>query len=477
MRSLLQSRVRELCILYVQVLTWSCHNSKRRHIKCDEGHPVCRLCTMAEREKFCSYGPLPSSAANAPSPAHGNTRANVPNLVTSSNETTPSSTSSDFNMGVLEPPRHNLPSIQQQPSPSPNQTPFSTPVPDPSLPGEALNMQHIELVVHMMRTKGMFNLGVNIGNYYKQMAIGFEYGLKDPYLTHQFLAYSARHLAHLHPDQYLYYTHQADTHQARAIQLFNLAISPSTSDPSSSSQGSHNPINQSNCVAVVLFSSVLGQTLIAETFDPKLHPTFIHPNGSLDEFLRSYTQCLNTFRGVYHIGASAWPLLLNTPLAGYLLYSRDFNNQVPTGHQCDLLVELLNLTHKLGKMSDIEHQVCLQMARYLQVGFDAILNTAESSDRFLNKSLNKYQMLSAFTMLCPAEFSALLEHKRPEALVILGYYALLLHYGRHMWQVGEAGRVILGMVDGYLGTLDQQWREWLRGPVKIVFGEGYEYRH
>ncbi|KAM7213732.1 hypothetical protein V8F06_010866 [Rhypophila decipiens] len=381
---------------------------------CDEGRPVCRLCTMAERETYCSYGPQVPAAGETPS-------VKTPTCISA--------------------------------TPHPYQAPFPAPgLGLGTLPGEALNMEHMELLVHVMRTKGFFNLGVNIGNYYKQMAIGLEYGLKDPYLIHQFLAYSARHLAHIHPDRYMYYAHQADTHQARAIRLFNFAISPSEG----TQHGLHNPVNQSNCMAVVLFSSVLGQTLIAETFDARLHPTFVHPNGDLDAFLTAYTQCLNTFHGVFQIAREAWPLLLTTPLAGYMVYSREFNMQVPRGHHCDVLIDLINTTYKLGKLTDAEYQVCLQMARYLQVGFDAILLPSQSPT-----TCN-----TAFTMLSPQEYSTMLQHKRSEALVILAYYALLLHYGRHMWQVGHSGRVILGMVSIYLG---EEWRVWIGGPLGVVF--------
>ncbi|KAM7192989.1 hypothetical protein V8F33_008037 [Rhypophila sp. PSN 637] len=564
-----------------------CLECKRRHIKCDEGRPVCRLCTMAERETYCSYGPQVPAARETPSVKSSTSTANIATLMSgSSHESTPSSAETDINMGGLDLPSHHLAPVSSATtsmSATPNSCPYQAPFPAPglgTLPGEALNMEHMELLVHVMQTKGFFNLGVNIGNYYEQMAIGLEYGLKDPYLIHQFLAYSARHLAHIHPDRYMYYTHQADTHQARAIQLFNLAISSSAPSASVNTQsGAHNPINQSNCVAVVLFSSVLGQTLIAETFDARLHPTFVHPNGDLNAFLTAYTQCLNTFHGVFQIAREAWPLLLTTPLAGYLVYSREFNMQVPRGHHCDVLIDLINTTYKLGKLTGVEYQVCLQMARYLQVGFDAILlpsqtttntstpglspESASSSQRHinngqlnnngnahvdgtesadvspgnassilidprldlpdlhvssdfhisgttiptpnfspstpypqesgiaagsgtkggidihaleidttdpemttLNRSLNKYQMLSAFTMLSPQEYSTMLEHKRPEALVILAYYALLLHYGRHMWQVGDSGRVILGMVSEYLG---EEWRVWIGGPLGVVF--------
>ena len=78
---------------------------------------------------------------------------------------------------------------------------------------------------------------------------------------------------------------------------------------------------------------------------------------------------------------------------------------------------------------------------------------------------NRYQMIFAWTMLSPSSFTALLAAMRPEALVVLAYYALLLHYGRGMWQVGDAGAYILGMIVDYL---QPEWRRWLEYPGERI---------
>jgi hypothetical protein len=41
----------------------------------------------------------------------------------------------------------------------------------------------------------------------------------------------------------------------------------------------------------------------------------------------------------------------------------------------------------------------------------------------------------------------------------------LLHYGRNMWQVGDAGLYILGIIEGYLGP---KWDYWLEYPRERV---------
>lgn len=48
---------------------------------------------------------------------------------------------------------------------------------------------------------------------------------------------------------------------------------------------------------------------------------------------------------------------------------------------------------------------------------------------------------------------------------MFSYYALLLHHGRDMWQVKDAGAYILGMLSDYLGPESYEWVEY---PMQMV---------
>jgi hypothetical protein len=69
-------------------------------------------------------------------------------------------------------------------------------------------------------------------------------------------------------------------------------------------------------------------------------------------------------------------------------------------------------------------------------------------------------------MLLPPGFTRLLAAKQPVALVVLAYYTILLHSGRHLWQVGDAGCYIFALIEEYLGS---RWGTWLSNPRGRLF--------
>ncbi|KAL4770066.1 hypothetical protein BDW60DRAFT_193425 [Aspergillus nidulans var. acristatus] len=374
-----------------------CVECKRRHVKCDEQRPRCLLCTMSSRE--CSF------ASEAPTPA-------------------------DRSPTILRSPR---------PSPSWDQNEGQGNARAQSIE-DPINLQHTELLIHLTssRAADVFSLGDGFEPYQATASRALGIGLTSPYLLYQLLAFSARHLAYLHPDKRAYHLHQATSLQTRALSLFNAGKVQ---------------ITASNCVAVCLFSVVLGHHLLTDTLTLALSGS-VQPPGcrgsGLDSFLNRYIQCLETHRGVYTVAMGGWSLLMETELAPVLSRSRAFTSQEPKGDECQQLQALVVSSVSLKQE---EKEACQQAIRYLQLGFDA-LSTWENENM-------RYQMLFLWNVLVPSEFGGLLARKRAQALVILAYYALLLHHGRHIWQVGGAGQHIIGMIEEYLGP---KWSQWIEYP-------------
>jgi hypothetical protein len=65
----------------------------------------------------------------------------------------------------------------------------------------------------------------------------------------------------------------------------------------------------------------------------------------------------------------------------------------------------------------------------------------------------------------PQAFTGLLTQRRPEAIAIMGYWALLLHYSRSLWHVADSGSHLLNSISGYLG---KDWEPWLAWPVSVL---------
>lgn len=309
----------------------------------------------------------------------------------------------------------------------------------PSL-DEGININHIELLVHVILSDDMFSIGPGKDVYTNGLSLLLRSILDCPYLLHQLLAFSARHLASIHPVRSNFYLQQAISLQTRAISFFNAAKAE---------------VTQSNCVNILLFSSVLGHHLLADTI-AKRDP------GGLIPFMSHYIQCLELHRGIHSIAVTAWPLLMKSELEPILSWSSGFSARPAIGDHCQ---RVQSLVENAGGLLKEEKEACQRAIHYLQVGLDAILSEAneQQAGRF-----GRYQMIFSWMLLAPPEFTTLLASHRPEALSLLAYYAVILHHGRNLWQVGDAGAYLLSILVDYLGP---DWNQWLEYPRRVITGD------
>ena len=68
-------------------------------------------------------------------------------------------------------------------------------------------------------------------------------------------------------------------------------------------------------------------------------------------------------------------------------------------------------------------------------------------------------------ILVPPAYTELLVQRTPEALVILGHFAVVLHKLRDCWNVGDAGQKLILVVEAHL---EETWRETLSWPKSFV---------
>ena len=295
----------------------------------------------------------------------------------------------------------------------------------------------MELLMHLSLEKDMFNLGFGIENYHPSgMMLALSTTLRSPVLMHQLLAFSSRHLAYVHPERSAFYERQAVTLQTKAISLFNTTYTA-------------NGVDKSNCVVVLLFASVLGHHTLADALA-------LRPTGGLGAFIEHYVRCIETHRGIDTIAKIAWPMLMKSELEPILSLSHAFTSREPKGHHCQLALDMVDNSSVLDEE---DKKACRSALHYLQVGLDAATGTDEDENRF--------HMICTWTMLLTPRMARLLSAMRPEGLVILGYYAEMLHYGRQLWQVRNAGTYILGLIIEYL---DAGWARWLEPARWTVFG-------
>lgn len=255
-------------------------------------------------------------------------------------------------------------------------------------------------------------------------------GLQAPFLLCQLLALSARHLSFEQPARSCYYATHALTLQTRAVSLFNSANS-----------GTHGP----DIVDMMLYSSVLSHQCLAD---------MLRKPGDLDALAKAFTQGVH--RGVYKLAIGHWSALMETELKDTLIWDAMFTNHKPQRRECEILYDMFENSSSLATE---EREALLLMIEYLQIGFEA-LTCDEKKDR--------HQMIWAWPALATDIFLDMVGHKRCEAMILIAWYAVLLHHGRRMWQVGDAGARILRLTSNHLS---ESWKFALEYPTQVVLGQ------
>lgn len=298
-------------------------------------------------------------------------------------------------------------------------------------PDESVNIHHLRLILNFSLSTAVPELPDHMASEGTELVLRL--ALETPYLLYQVLAMSSRHLAHLHPNEFQFHYGQAIKFQTNAIESFNAS----------------QPLGSDACMPAVLFSSILSRHSLVDTLAMR--------RGDFATFLDGFVQCAQLQRGIRAVVTGvSWSSLLESDLAPFLKWGQGIGDghTAARGHECDQLLRLLAVTSGLDPVS---REACRTAVRYLQIGLDDLANPVPER--------NSYQVLYGWNIYLPDEFVDLLAQHRHEAVAIIGWYAALLHHGRHMWQIGDSGTFILKSAAEFLGM---EWSHWLEWPQSTI---------
>ncbi|CEL03845.1 hypothetical protein ASPCAL04985 [Aspergillus calidoustus] len=368
-----------------------CIECKRRHIKCDEGRPICGNCNISRRD--CSYASMISEAHII--------LEQFPRTSTSA--------------GTAD---------KQRPSDSPNPSQAGSDIDSPPV-----NPLHLELFHHFVQ-----DLSVSLGLdriVSGSRAIGLMGSmLAAPYLMDQILAFSALHLSILRRDQQKHYKYHADQLQTHAISAFN---------------GLKLEVNPENCLPLFMFASCLANHTLCEKL--------VFRADSFDGFVDDFVQCLRLHCGIRTITSQSWHFLLETPLKDTLRGAGQALDEGPPGDECLELLSLVNTTVSDSATRKTYHQAIESLQKTL------------NANRVSSNEYDAMSLVVSWPVMVPPAYSDRLAERQPEALVILAYYAALVHMHSDIWLFGDSGSYILRSVNGYLGP---SWEQCLRWPNEIL---------
>lgn len=307
-----------------------------------------------------------------------------------------------------------------------NQTPLLT---DPEY---VVNLNHIDLWCHFCSEtwKDFYSSSSQGPAALEETILVFrKFILSSPYLMHQALATAALHMSITRPENTEYYRNYAAALHTRAVTLFNDVL-PNVDD--------------SNRVPAFAFSSLLGTYLLGDALR--------HHTNDFRGLLERFTQCLHLRRGMLAVVGGSWSIIRET---GLLSHTEGMNPV--KGFECDPLLDLL----RSGHLDSASIEVYQTATEHLQSTFDMY--------RYLSEKDASIHAIFAWPTLVSADYTQLLHQQRPEALIILAYYAVLLHWQRKVWVFGNGGRVLIESIRRAVGPLGERWLVW---PVAQLDVEG-----
>ncbi|KAI3535200.1 Upc2 protein [Colletotrichum paranaense] len=382
---------------------FGCKECKQRHVKCDESRPACVNCTTALRR--CSY--LDTEAA-------------VPSSSTFSYQCPSPATSIGSSTA----------------SPAVPITPEQATCRNSHVPTEPYDLRHMELLYHFEH-----NLGYNQGfgdtltrQKYQQMSL--KQAFRVSFLMDELLAIAAAHKSTLPGEDQAFYRSEATRLQTRSLSRFTVA---------------DGDLSDEDFLTVFLFSTWLGQHVLFDTFSIP---------ADLPVTLDKLVHCMGLHRVVRSVVGGSWDRLrshFDTHLGAGSRFVQNMiirRERYETGNECRHLLRLF----ESSDLNDASKAACQEAVEHLQLMFDIHRNTDIPAGR-------RYSTVQEWSIRVPAEYVSLLDQRRPEALVVLAYWGVLMHKARDCWAFGAAGQNLVRSIAAHLGSY---WGELLAWPKEMT---------
>lgn len=373
--------------------------------QCDEHRPRCVNCQTAGLK--CAFSTdLSPSSGSTPGPA---TAPGTGPASSASETSNPTSQSQELNYSL--------------------KTPAYT---SPDSPDPSLNMHHLELLHHFSTvTYRTFSPEEAHQDIWRGPVVRL--GLCFPFLMHELLAISSLHLAYCRPDKAEWYYTGSTELQSNALNVFNSV---------------QRQVDASNCGAILIFTSLLGLHVLA---DPS-RIVGLDNNQYIDHVLG----CLMLMRSVRSLVIEGWHTYIKETELKPL-----FNIQQPSPPY--------DIPEPCRKLSDIAQNS--DLSQEAREAYDSAIERLQwifALSNVPNERHTTIRWLLAWPIQLREGYLDRLNQRRPEAMIILAYYAVLLHFYRECWAVGDSGPFLIRAIYAHLG---QHWAKWMAWPLSFLTSE------
>jgi len=254
--------------------------------------------------------------------------------------------------------------------------------------------------------------------------------LTTPFVMHALLGVAAIHRATVDPLQKAHFLARASKHESLSLSYFR-QLPPKLDDE--------------NCHAVYGFSGLVLPYAMASLDLNEIQSTLPTKDSRLPNWI-------DLLRSTHNILYTNWDWLTNGPFAPLLLDTKEqvnFSNNPDDDHITAL--NSLFTSHEPAEQNILD--VC-------KVALDALRRTAALP---YCVSFNIRAASLVWPGIVSPEYIQLVRERRPEALILLAHYSVLLYAGRDCWCFEKLGPHLLRAV---FQCLAPEWRSWIQWPLE-----------
>lgn len=268
------------------------------------------------------------------------------------------------------------------------------------------------------------------------------YAFSHPFLLHSMLAFAASRMS----------VQVEDLQEKERYRLLSTSLQ---SKALAGFKGALPDLHGRNCVAYVLFSHTIGMLSFCETFASR--------GDSAGAFLENLMQTINLLRGVRSVLSPWWKDFQESELGPIV---RAASVQLETASCDGPEASELNRLFREADIGQTSRQIYSDAVKRLQKDINAHPCVANPEDAISS--------VFSWLITAPQEFTYLLEERRPEALVVLAFFAIILHRHRSSPLIADSGRYLFRLIDEYLGS---RWYAWLALPRKEIMNHDGSTEH
>jgi hypothetical protein len=261
------------------------------------------------------------------------------------------------------------------------------------------------------------------------------------FLLHGILAFSALHLARSQPERKTLLYTEASVHHNIGLRMFRTAMSN---------------ITPQNCDACFAFSSIIAAYAWAssnQTGDLFFSDTSVSEN-------KSNVEWASLLRGVHTLLKVAGEWMASSSM-NLMLQPRHIDPELARAADPEGSAKLIALSElwdsSSGKFNADDVEVLNETLNLLHEACGLVA----SSD--FDHQIDMILVVYGWPIQVPEAFFAMVKEQKPEALVVLAHYSLLLNKVDKFWYMQGMSRRLLQTIHSKLG---KDWESWITWPLQ-----------